>query len=286
MEYQQLYLYGAVVAVFLTGGLIVFALGDWIADRLAQKKGLYEKTVGKELHRLHLDISPEDYLLIHGSIFLGSAVFGYFIYGVIGAIAGLAIGLYGPRLYLQFKWNERIDKLNEQVEEAMVYMGNSFKANPSLPDAISDVVRSMPPPISEELNIVVREYRLGTPLDQALMNLQERIPSENLELAVSALIVGREVGGNMPKILDDISETIREAYRLQRFIDKTTKQGRMQAWVMGMAPVAVLFMLYYMYPQYATVLTETWLGNGVIFIAAVFDLIGVYIILQIIDIRI
>lgn len=283
---QAFLLFSTVIALCAATGLLVFGTADWAAERLSEKRELYEDIVGEELHRLFLDISPGEYLLINAALIVVLAVLGFVLGGFILAGAGLVIGIFGPRFYLKYEWNQRIDKINEQVEEAMVYMANSFKANPSLPEAIEDVTRSMPPPISEEFRVLVREYRLGTPLDEALLNLQDRVPAKNLELAISALLIGRTVGGDIPQILEDIADTIREAYRLERFIDKTTKQGRMQAWVMGLAPVGVAFFLNWAYPEYAGVLFDTLLGNGVLVIAAVLDAIGVYLVMKIMDIRV
>ncbi len=283
----MLYISLALGLVFVTVVLAVLGGGDWIVDRLSQKKSLYEAVVGKELHRLFLDTSPRQFIFGHFVVVCLGFIVGYTAGGsFLWALVGMVVGTIGPRYYLKHQWKERVEGINKQVEEAMVYMANSFKANPSLPEAIKDVTQSMGPPISEELGVLIREYQLGTPLDKALVNLQRRMPARNLQLAVSAIRVGRSVGGDIPSILEDISDTIRESYRLERDIDKKTAQGKMQAWVMGLIPLVFLGVLYWFDPSMVQPLFETLLGYVILAVAAVLNVIGVYMIRKVIDIRV
>lgn len=283
----MLYITLAMGLVFITFVLLVLGGGEMVADRLSQKQSVYETVVGKELHRLFLDTSPRQFIFIHLLVVLTGTTMGYMLIGgIIGGLFGLIVGVFGPRYYLKREWEERKDAINEQVEEAMIYMANSFKANPSLPEAIRDITKSMGPPISEELGVLLREYQLGTPLDKALINLQRRMPARNLELAISALRVGRAVGGNIPDILEDIASTIRESYRLEREIDSQTAQGRMQAWVMGLLPMLFLGAVYMFDPTLVRPLFETFLGYFILGAAVILDTIGVYFIWKIVNIRV
>lgn len=278
----------AIALIFIAGTLGVIGGGEWLANRVARERGVYEKIIGKELYRLFLDISPQEFFLVHCLILaLCIAGAGFMLENwVMGFIIGGLAGLFLPRVYLKREWGQRIKGIDEQVEESMIYMANSFKANPALPDAIQDVVNSMPPPLTQELSVLLKEYKLGTPLDQALINMQERVPSRNLQLAVSALLIGRTVGGNIPKILEDIASTIRESYRLERVIDTQTAQGKMQAWVMGLMPAVVIALFYLMDPELITPLFETLPGYAILAIAAVLNIVGVVLILKIVRIQV
>lgn len=281
------YLIPGIALFFIAFFLLVLGGGEWAANRISEERGVYERVVGKELYRLFLDISPQEFVLIHLFVFVGMGALGYVVIGgVIGGLGGLVLGFFLPRFYLKWEWKNRITRINEQVEEAMVYMANSFKANPSLPEAMADVTNSMGPPISQELAVMLREYKLGTPLDQALIRAQRRMPSRNLELAISALLVGRSVGGNIPKILEDIANTIRESYRLERVIDTQTAQGKMQAWVMGSMPAIVVGVFYLMDPELIEPLFNSLIGYVVIAIAVVLNILGVLLILKVVNIRV
>ncbi|TDP62941.1 type II secretion system F family protein [Bradymonas sediminis] len=283
----MLYLWLALIAVFLACVLAVIGGGDWVAGRVAQERGVYERIVGKELYRLFLNVTPQEFVLIHIFITLAGAGIGVLaLGGVIGGVGGLVAGFFAPRLWLKREWSARIRQIDEQIEEAMIYMANSFKANPSLPEAMADVTTAMPAPISQELQVMLREYKLGTPLDDCLIRLQQRMPARNLELAISALLVGRTVGGDIPKILEDIGSTIRESYRLERVIDTQTAQGKMQAWVMGSMPAIVVTVFYLMDPELIGPLFNTLTGYLILSVAIVLNIIGVILILKIVNIRV
>jgi tight adherence protein B len=278
----------ALALVFVAGVLAVMGGGEWASERMAREKGVYEKVIGKELYRLFLDISPQEFFLLHCLLFFALIGMSSYLIGdwITGTLIGGFIGIMGPRTWLKKRWKGRLTEINEQVEESMIYMANSFKANPALPDAIQDVINSMGPPITQEYSVLLKEYKLGTPLDTALINMQNRVPARNLQLAVSALLIGRTVGGNIPKILEDIANTIRESYRLERVIDVQTAQGRAQAWVMGAMPLVVIGMFYMMDPELITPLFETLWGYLILAGATVLNIIGVVFILKIVAIEV
>ena len=260
--------------------------GDWIAAGLSQEASVYEKFIGKKLRRLFLSITPQEFIIGHiVFIIVAMAGMSYMMGGILfGIPTGLLIGVVIPSVWLDMQWNGRLKMIEEQVEEALVYMSNSFKANPSLPEAFQDVCNSMGPPITQEISVMLREYKLGTPLDQALINLQKRVPARNLQLAVAALLVGRTVGGNIPKILEDTSTTIRESYRLERVIDTQTAQGRMQAWVMGSAPAGICVVFYLMDPTLIEPLFNNFIGYCIVALALLLNIVGVVLILKIVAI--
>lgn len=282
----QPYLIGATILVFLTVVLAIYGGGDWIAAKLSQERSVYEKFIGKKLRRLFLSVTPQEFIIAHLTFVLFAVAFMWWVVGdmILGIVIGVGAGIFLPSVWLDMQWNKRLKLLEEQVEEAMIYMSNSFKANPSLPEAMQDVCNSMGPPISQEFGVMLREYKLGTPLDQALINMQKRVGSRNLQLAVSALLVGRTVGGNIPKILEDIGQTIRESYRLERVIDTQTAQGRMQAWVMGSAPAGVCGVFYALDPELISPLFNEFMGYVIISIAVLLNIVGVALILKIVRI--
>ncbi len=278
------YLWLALFLFFVSGFLLIWAGGDWIGNRLASRRSMYERVVGKELHRLFLPISPQEFVVYHMG-FLGFLTIMMALFmGVPGAMFGFLLGIVLPRFYLSSRWRKRLERIDEQVEEAMVYMANSFKANPSLPEAVQDVCNAMGPPIEQEFQVLLKEYRLGTPLDQALINLRRRVPARNLELAISALVIGRTVGGNIPVILEEIASTVRESYRLERVIDTQTAQGRAQAWVMGVMPGVVLVGFYMLEPELIQPLFEEIIGYLILGVAAILNIIGVLMILKVMQI--
>lgn len=280
------YLILAILLAFIASILLVFGGGEWAAGRLSQEKGVYEKFVGKKLRRLFKPVTPQEFVIGHilfmlVAILVAALVTESFIAGLV---LGVLMGIFLPNVYLNREWKKRIVMLDEQIEEAMVFMANSFKANPSLPEAVQDVCNSMDAPIAQEFAVMIREYKLGTPLNQSMINMQQRVPSRNMQLAVSALLIGRSVGGDIPSVLEDIANTIRESYRLERVIDAQTAQGRMQAWVMGAAPAVVCLVFYLMDPVMMYPVFNTFIGYMILSVATVLNIVGVALILKIINI--
>jgi tight adherence protein B len=156
------------------------------------------------------------------------------------------------------------------------------------------IATEQPPPVSQEFERVVQEVRLGLTLNQALLNMLRRVPSEDLDLIVTAVNIQREVGGNLTEILDTISYTIRERVRIKGEIQTLTAQGRLTGFVISLLPIGLAIALYLLNPDYGSQLIIRadpmvlgipcgWIviGAGVIMMLA-----GVLIIRRIVDIEV
>ena len=278
----------AIVVGALSIGIAVYGGADWVSARVLSERGVYDRIIARKLRRLFLEITPQAFLGYHALAIVAAIALVSYLAGdaLLGFAIGAIVGGYAPKLWLDLQWTRRLTRIDEQVEEAMVYMANSFKANPSLIEAFQDVISNMGPPIGQEIGILVREYKLGTPIDQALINLQRRVPSRNLRMAISALLIGRIVGGNIPDILEEIAGTIRESYRLERMIDARTAQGKMQAYVMGAAPSVVCALFYWLKPDLIQPLFTTLTGAIVIAIALSLNVVGFFFVMRVVRIRV
>ena len=116
-------------------------------------------------------------------------------------------------------------EFNDQLADMLNLMVNGLRAGYSTMQAMEAVSKELPAPICDEFRRVVQEMQLGVPMEHALDNLLRRIPSDDLDLVVTAINVQREVGGNLAEILDTISYTIRERVRIKGEIATLTAQG-------------------------------------------------------------
>ncbi len=123
------------------------------------------------------------------------------------------------------------------------------------------------PPISHEFERVVQEVRLGLSMTQAMDNMYRRVPSEDLDLVITAVNIQREVGGNLAEVLDNISFTIRERIRIKGEIRTLTAQGRIGGIIISLLPVALGAMLYLINPEY---ISELWVKEAPFIIPDVF----------------
>jgi tight adherence protein B len=132
---------------------------------------------------------------------------------------------------------------------------------------MESIATEMPPPISREFERVVQEVRLGLGLEQALANMYRRVPSEDLDLVITAVNIQREVGGNLAEVLDTISFTIRERVRIKGEIRTLTAQGRVSGWIISLLPIGLGGVLYLMNPDYVSELwvrEEPWIFPNIV----------------------
>jgi tight adherence protein B len=134
--------------------------------------------------------------------------------------------------------------------------------------------------------LMLRENKLGIPLDKALQNMCERIPSNNLDLVVTSIVIARTAGGNLAEIFDQIASTVREISRLEGKIDALTAQGKLQGLVIGSLPLLLGYLIYLMDPEMMSTLWNDPIGWGIIGIIVLFESIGAFFIWKIVSIDI
>ncbi|MGB9791657.1 MAG: type II secretion system F family protein [Thermacetogeniaceae bacterium] len=202
------------------------------------------------------------------------------------ALLGGLFFLISPWAYLEQKRQRRLQLFNEQFADSLAVMTNSLRAGYSLFQAIEMVAKEMPPPISDEFGRVLREIQLGTPVETALNNLSHRVGSDDLDLMLTALLIQRQIGGNLAEILDNIAETIRERVRIKGEIRTLTAQGRISGLIIGILPLALLLVMFLINPSYVGILFKDPVGLALLGGAAGGEVLGILIIRRIVDIRV
>ena len=146
----------------------------------------------------------------------------------------------------------------------MLALANALKTTPSIGGAFGSVVNVIEDPIRSEVDLALKEMRVGSTLDMALLSMAARVGSRQLDSALSAILIGRQVGGNLPKVLETTANTLREMKRLEGVIRTKTADGRMQLWVIGAMPLIFILCFGTAWPGYFDPLTKSWTGYGII----------------------
>lgn len=204
------------------------------------------------------------------------------------AVAG-AIGLIGlslPYMWVKRKKKKRILAFEEQFPEAIELLGRSIRAGHAFATGMKVVADEAPDPVGTEFRRVFEEQKFGLPLEDSMLSLADRIDLVDVRIFVTAILVQREVGGNLAEILDKIAYTIRERFMIQRQVRVFTAQGRMTGYLLAFMPVAMGFLLYTMNPEYMVILFEEPIGRFMLAGALVLQFIGFLVIRRIIDIEI
>jgi tight adherence protein B len=223
---------------------------DWLNKRVAGSS--FGENIARELARADIKLKSGEYIammLIFG-ILIGFVA--WFITGktLLVGLAGFAFGLFVPRFYVRNQTARRLIKFNEQLADMLNLMVNGLRAGYSTMQAMEAVSKELPSPICDEFRRVVQEMQLGVAMQQSLDNLLRRIPSEDLDLVVTAINVQREVGGNLAEILDTISYTIRERVRIKGEIRVLTTQVMYSGRFLSMMPLFVMAILYLLNRSY------------------------------------
>src|SRR5206468_11782865 len=153
-------------------------------------------------------------------------------------IAGVVAYLI-PMRYLKWRQVRRLKTFNGRLPDTLSLLSNALKAGLSLPQALEAVAHTSAPPISDELSRAIREMNLGSATPQALTNMVRRVGSEDLDLIVTAISIQSSVGGNLARILDGISHTIRQRIQAKAQISALTAQMRQSGWIITLLPFIV-----------------------------------------------
>lgn len=250
--------------------------------------------IQRDLARADVKLTVAEFIGIKLLCALLGIGLGVFI-GRASTAAMFASGLVGgvlfsflPNLYLNFRARQRIKAFNDQLGDTITMMANALRGGYSFLQTLDMVSREAPAPVSSEFRRVVQEVGLGRSTEEALQNLLRRMPSDDLDLLITAVNIQMEVGGNLAQILDTIGHTIRERVRIKGEIQTLTAQGRISAWVITGLPVGLAIFISMVNPDYMAPLftlgmpPEAWCCLPVT--GAVMIVIGYFVIMRIIDI--
>ncbi len=202
------------------------------------------------------------------------------------AVFAAMAGLWFPLMYVKRLKRRRIRRFEEQFPEAIDLLGRSIRAGHAFPTGLKVVGEESPDPMATEFRQIFDEQKFGLPLEDSLLGLADRIDMVDVRIFVTAILIQREVGGNLAEILDKISYTIRERFSLQRQIRVYTAQGRLTGYILAALPILLGLAIAALNPEYMAILFEDPMGKVLIAAAAVLQLLGFLLIRRIIDIEI
>lgn len=199
----------------------------------------------------------------------------------IGAIMAILLGF----LLLALRIRRRRKKFTNQLGDMLTMVANALRAGFSFMQAFELISREMDAPMGKEVRLVVNEVNLGNTLETALDNMQKRVASPDFELVVTAVLIQRQVGGDLAQILDTISDTIQERIRMRREVMTLTAQGRLSGVVVSVIPIVLAMFIYTFNPSYLQPLLESETGHMFIGGGLLLEVIGILFIRRIVDIR-
>ncbi|WP_373870354.1 type II secretion system F family protein [Noviherbaspirillum aridicola] len=189
-----------------------------------------------------------------------------------------------PRLLYRLLRARRLRKFDEQLPDALMMLAGGMRAGVGLVSAIQQLVMEAQAPLGQEFAVLLREQRMGVTLEQSLNNLSRRVPTQSTILIISAMRIASETGGGLAETLERTAHMIRSRLQMEGKIGALTAQGKLQAWIVGLLPMVMMFILDRMEPEAMSHLWHTRLGWGVLAVIAFLEIMGIYVIRRIVAI--
>jgi tight adherence protein B len=281
--YLALSALAAAIAVCLAAPGVAATVRAW-AVRLQDSR---RNTIEQELPEAFLFVDTRRYArLLTGLVVAMCAIVTLASHsGLLGSLAG-ALALLAPAAAARWVRLRRRRALLRQLPDCLDLMAASLRSGLALLPAILHLARNQPPPIGQELALVIRRHRLGATLDDALEDLQRRIGGTEAALFVTAVGVARMLGGSLSEVLARLSQTLRERQAIESKIAALTAQGRLQARIVGLLPLALLVVMTRMEPQAMHLMYTTPQGWAALLVLAVLELSGMLLLRRLVRIEV
>lgn len=273
------------LAVAAAVALLVWALTGLGGRMLTEYRNRFTRDTHFNLRELFLFADPSRLYAINLAILLLAATAVWLLSHslVLALIVAVALA-FAPRLIFRWLRRRRIDRIEQQLPDALLMISGAAKAGLSLVSAVRQVSAEIAPPLSQEFQLMQHEQRLGVSLDDSLENLTHRVPVQSVSLMVSAMRIASETGGGLAETLERTAATLRSQHAMELKIRALTAQGKLQAWVVGLLPMFLLYVLSQMEPDAMALLWTTRIGWGVLAGVLIMEFFGVWIIRRIVAI--
>lgn len=267
--------------VFIFASLVVYVVIPFTVSTMYEVNRKRARDFAREMDRTMLqgDIRQVSAMYIIGPFMLGGI--GFMLYKILGLAGGVVLGFILPKSYAGMLMQKRKKQFDDQLIDALMIMSSSFRGGLSLIQSMEAVVEEMPDPIRQEFGIVLGENKMGVSLDEAMSRLYKRMVSPSLQQMISAILLARETGGNLPVIFTRIVSSIRERRKIEENLRMLTMQGKIQAFVMSGLPVAFFFMVKSTNAEFFDVMLTTDLGRIMLGMCVGLWLVGTVFIIKI-----
>jgi tight adherence protein B len=247
----------------------------------------YMVNLETQIIQAHIMLKVEEFITIELISAFGFLLLGLMIFSIkILSLPFAVVGFFLPALLVRMKKKGILKKIDQQLPDTIMLLSNSLKAGYSFMQAVDVASKELPPPISLEFKQLLKEVNLGVNTETALESLSGRVQSEDMKLVILAVLIQREIGGNLSEILDNISDTIRARIKVKGEISVLTAQGRISGVIISLLPIALGFAIFVMNPTYITVLFTEPLGMMMLGASIIMQLIGILFIRKIIRIEV
>ncbi len=221
-------------------------------------------------------------LLFAAGLVLAYLVSKIILYAIVMGVFMAAL----PYLMVVRAKFKRMHALLLQLPDALDLLGRALRAGHAFSGGIKMVSEEMAEPIASEFKATFDELNYGLSLEDAMLNMVERVDIPDMKYFVISVLIQRETGGNLAAVLDKIAGIIRDRLRLLGRIRVLSSQGRLEAWILSIMPFVVAGVMFLIWPQFMSILWKDPTGQVMIAIATAMVFIGIVIMWRMVRIRI
>jgi tight adherence protein B len=257
-----------------------------VFDRILAGKG-FTSWIAEEALLAGMNITAGNFILrsafaaVVGYLLLQFTT-SYALFGFMGAVGGALL----PFVHIRFKRTRRVAKFQEQLPDAIDMLVSSMKAGYSFQAAMRFIGEEMADPLGPEFTRFYEEQRLGMEVRTALLALQARVPSLDLKMLVTAILIQRETGGNLAEVLDKIATLMRERVALKGEIATLTAESKLSARILSALPLVVFALISLINPGFIKPMLEARFGVWLLWAAVGSVTLGYWWMMKIADIDI
>jgi tight adherence protein B len=264
-----------VLFTFVAMYAIVVGSGDWLNEFTRFYKQKFTANANRQLADMFVfaDVGNLFFLNVVALIIIPFTV--HYLFGlwvITWSVLGVLFVI--PGLFWATLRKKRLAKFESQLPDAFLMLSSSLQSGASLNMALEAVTAESPAPLSQEFGLLVKRIRLGVTLEDALLELERRIPLQSFIMASSAIRISREVGGNLVETINSMARTLRRKKMMEGKIDSLTAQGRAQGTFMAMLPIILAILLSFLEPESMRKLYTTKEGLAVLAVMVVMQILG------------
>lgn len=243
-------------------------------------------SLGDELLAANIMVRPEEFLTIWFMVTIFPPLLLFmFTLNIVFSLLVMLVGFAFPLLYIKRKKTKKWQQFDAQLGDALLMMSNCLSGGLSFPQAMESIAREMPDPIAGEFARVMNEIRFGKTMDQAINDMIVRVKSQDLMIAMNAVLIQHQVGGNLAEILATIAETVKDRIQIKKDVRVMTSQGRLSGNVIALLPVFLFLVISGMNPSYMSDFLKETIGQVMLIIGIVMEFIGYMLIMKIVDVQ-
>jgi tight adherence protein B len=265
--------------------IILPKANDDLEKALASKSVLF-RGLKRKLAQAYPDVGLTRFLLI--TAMLALAAFGCMAIVTdsvaIGVVCAALIALL-PLVQLNMRHAKRKRMIEDQLPEALDFLARILRAGHSLATAMQMAGDELPEPLAGEFQLCYAKHSLGSPLEDVMKEMAQRIDVTDVAFFVTAVLIQRQTGGDLAEVLKNIAGMVRSRIRLQQHVKAITAEGRLVGGILLVLPFIFLVILYILNPAYAGVLFTTPEGRYLLMGGVFLQIMGLITIRRIVRVQ-